>query len=212
MVVEPGSEAAFLAPLAARKLWGVGPKSAARLEALGITTVGALAAAPLQLVAGTFGPRQARELQRHALGIDDSVVEEDRELKSISDETTFAQDEANARLLWRVLSEQCDECAARVARHGCLARTVTVKLRYADFTTITRSLSLPVPTDDPQAVRTAVAALMRHAWSRRAPPSRLIGVRLSGFTPRPGAAPAGIGAGVRGMGHGGSSREREALV
>ncbi|MHB1134173.1 MAG: DNA polymerase IV [Chloroflexota bacterium] len=185
VVVEPGDEAAFLAPLAVRKLWGVGPKSGARLEELGISTVGELAAAPLELVARAFGPRQARELRQRALGVDDSPVEEGREAKSISDETTFPKDETDARRLWRVLSEQCDDCAARVARHDCLARTVTVKLRYGDFTTITRSLSLPVPTDDAAAVRAAVAALMRQTWAGQRRPLRLIGVRLSGFSPRP---------------------------
>lgn len=185
VVVEPGTEAAFLAPMPVRRLWGVGPKTAARLQALGLTAIRDLAGASPETLAEAFGPRYAKEMRLRALGIDNSPIEEERELKSISDETTFAKDEADPRLLWRVLGEQCLNCATRLARHGCLARTVTVKLRYGDFTTISRSYTLPVPTDDCATFREAVAALVRQSWGRDRRPLRLVGVRLSGFLPLP---------------------------
>ena len=185
VVVEPGSEAVFLAPLPVRKLWGVGPKSAERLAGLNIITIGDLAQASLEALAQAFGPRQAKELKKRALGIDDSRVEESREVKSISDETTFAQDQADARVLWQVLGEQCEVCARRLARTGCLARTVTHNLRDQDFVTITRGVTMAVPTGDPETIRTAVAALMRQSWSLDRRPLRLVGVRLSGLVPAP---------------------------
>lgn len=185
VIVEPGGEAAYLAPLPVRKLWGVGPKSAERLAGLSISTVDDLVAAEIETLARAFGSRQAKELKRRALGIDDSPVQESREVKSISDETTFAQDEADARLLWRVLGEQCEDCARRLGRSGCLARTVTVKLRYQDFVTVTRSITLPVPTGEAETIRGAVAVLMRQSWSRDRRPLRLVGVRLSGLAPAP---------------------------
>jgi DNA polymerase IV len=185
VVVEPGTEAAFLAPLAVRKLWGVGPKSAERLAGLSISTIGDLAAAEIETLARAFGPRQAKELQKRAAGIDETAVEESREVKSISDETTFAKDADDARLLWRVLGEQCENCARRLVSTGCLARTVTVKLRYQDFVTITRSLTLSVPTGEADAIRGAVAVIMRQSWSRDRRPLRLVGVRVSGLAPAP---------------------------
>lgn len=185
VVVPPGTEATFLAPMPARKLWGVGPRTAERLAALGIVTIGDLARADLTFLARHFGPQQARALIRRARGEDYSPVEVSREIKSISDEVTFARDQGDARELWRVLATQCAHCAQRLARRGLVARTVTIKLRFGDFHTITRSRSLAVPTDDTETIRAAVAALMRQSWSSDRRPLRLVGVRVSGLTPAP---------------------------
>jgi DNA polymerase IV len=182
VVVPAGQEAAFLAPMPVRRLWGVGPKTAERLEGRGITTIGALATADLAGLAESFGARQARALMQRARGEDQSPIEVSRELKSISDEITFARDERNARLLWRVLGEQCHNCAARLGRRGLMTRTITIKLRFGDFRTITRSHSLAVPTNDEAVIRAAVASLMRQAWAADRRPLRLVGVRVSGFS------------------------------
>lgn len=183
VVVPAGTEAAFLAPLPVRELWGVGPKSAGRLVALGVLTIGDLAAAQRERLAGVFGARQAEAMQRLARGEDDRPVDATRQIKSISDELTFQRDEGDARVLWRVLGEQCRKCAARLARHGLRARTVTVKLRYGDFRTITRSLTLPTAINDEAAIRAAIAALMRQSRASDRRPLRLIGVRVSGLQP-----------------------------
>jgi len=183
VVVPPGGEVAFLAPLPVRELWGVGPKSAARLVALGIQTIGDLAAARRETLADLVGARQAEAMQRLARGEDDRAVEVARQIKSTSDELTFQRDEADPRVLWRVLREQCQHCSERLARHDLLARTVAVKLRYGDFRTITRALTLPAPTNDEAAIRPAIAALMRQSWASDRRPLRLIGVRLSGLQP-----------------------------
>ncbi len=187
VIVPPGDEAGFLAPLPVGRLWGVGPKTAQRLEAAGIKTVGELAAADATLLLGAVGPHSAGQLLRHAKGMDDSPVEADREVKSISDETTFQRDEGDRRLLWERLKEQSDTCARRLQEHGLVAYTVTLKLRFADFHTITRSLTLGVATDDPQALSEAAAALMRQWWAHEGRPLRLLGLRVSRLEPAPDA-------------------------
>lgn len=186
VVVPPGEEASFLAPLPVRQLWGVGPKMALRLADLGIATIGDLAAAERTRLVGALGRRQAEMLLGFARGVDHSRVEPGQVARSISEEITFERDVRDARLLWRVLRQQCADCARKLSVEDALARTVTLKLRYGDFRTVTRSLSLTLPTDEEQAFLAAAAALMRRAWARDRRPLRLIGLRLSGFRARPG--------------------------
>ncbi len=186
VVVLPGQEAPFLAPLPVGRLWGVGPKTGQRLEAVGIRIIGELAAADPAVLSGVVGPRSARELLRHAQGLDDSPVEVDREIKSISDEVTFQRDEGDRRVLWGRLKDQAATCAARLSERGLVAYTVTIKLRFADFHTVTRSLTLGVATDDPQALAEASAALMRQWWAPEGRPLRLLGLRVSRLEPAPG--------------------------
>ncbi|MHB9090381.1 MAG: DinB/UmuC family translesion DNA polymerase [Chloroflexota bacterium] len=181
----PGAEAEFLAPLPVRRLWGVGPKTAVRLADLQIESIGDLAAADPRRLAEAVGRHSALALREYARGVDHGKVEPVRDTRSISEETTFPRDARDARLLWRVLREQCDGCADRLSAEGCLARTVTLKLRYGDFRTVTRSLSLAIPTDDRLFFQAAVAALMRRAWAGDRRPLRLVGVKLSGFAPLP---------------------------
>jgi len=186
VVVPHGEEAAFLAPLAVGKLWGVGPKTARRLEETAIRTIGELAAADPVALIPIAGRHYARKLLEHARGIDESPVEVDREIKSISDETTFQRDEESRKALWDVLRDQAATCSRRLREHGMVARTVTVKMRYADFRTVTRSLSLGVPTDEPEPLAEAAAALMRQWWAPQPMPLRLIGLRVSRLEPTPG--------------------------
>jgi len=181
VVVATGTEAAFLAPLPIRQLWGVGPKTAERLAGVGINTIGEIASAAPETLAQLVGSHYWRELQRHALGLDDSLVEVNREVKSISEEITFQRDVEDRRTLWKVLVEQSSQCSAKLKERGLLARTVTVKMRYADFHTITRAMSLPVPTEDAEVLAEAAAALMRRWWAPDPCPLRLLGLRVSGF-------------------------------
>jgi DNA polymerase IV len=181
VVVTRGDEARFLAPLSVRQLWGVGPKTASRLEGAGISTIGELAAAEIGRLSELLGSNGARDLRERALGRDDSPVETSREIKSISDEVTFQRDEIDRRALWEVLRAQAQICAERLQREGLLARTVTIKLRYSDFTTVTRATTLDMAIDDAEEVARVSGSLMRRYWSADPRPLRLLGVRVSGF-------------------------------
>jgi DNA polymerase-4 len=179
-VVAPGYEAAFLAPLGVEQLHGVGPKWAARLRELGIETIGDLATADLDLLRENFGPRLGRELQDHAAGRDDRQVVTYRETKSLSAEQTFFEDVSDPRELWRQIREMSADLAGRLTSHGLLARNVAIKLRFNDWRTITRAVTLSAPTDQAQDIAGAAALLMRRAW-KRGTPLRLLGVRVSNF-------------------------------
>ncbi len=185
VVVRPGEEAAFLAPLPIERLWGVGPKTAARLQELEIKRVGDLQRQPLELLAAEFGPRWARELRDHALGLDDSPVETEHETRSISEEQTFPRDVRARRALWEALCELSQGVAQRLQRERLAARTVTLKLRLADFTTRTRARTLPLAVDDAETIAWEAGLLMRRAWTP-GQPVRLLGVRASGLVPAPG--------------------------
>ena len=184
VVVAPGEEAAFLAPLAIEKLWGVGPKTAARLRELGIETIGQLQRHPAELLAAELGPRWAHELREHAFGRDESAVETEHETRSISEERTFAQDVRQRRALWAELRALSVGVAERLRAEGMVARTVTLKLRLADFTTLTRARTLLVPIDDAASLAWEAGTLMRRAWTP-GQPVRLLGVRASGLGPAP---------------------------
>lgn len=179
IVVPPGEEAAFLAPLPMAMLWGVGPKTQARLIELGLRTIGDLAAWPstdLEQRLGAWGA----DLARHARGIDDRPLETEREAKSISKEVTFARDVSDRPTLRRTLMDLCDQVAASLRQQGLVARTVKVKLRWPPFETITRQTTLPQPTDLEADLFATAFALFEAAWGRGRP-VRLIGVGVSGL-------------------------------
>jgi DNA polymerase-4 len=189
VVVPHGQEADFLAPLAVGKLVGVGPKSAARLHDEGVDTIGQLAEMPEAWFARHFGKRGA-SIRDRARGIDHDPVQTSREAKSISAETTFAEDlpgnsdEERAELL-AIVERLSGRVARSLAGKGLLGRTVTVKMRLSDFTTFTRQTTLPSPTDDEAAVvSTAWMLLERELAPDRA--FRLLGVGVSGFTQKEG--------------------------
>lgn len=172
-VVLPGREAEFLAPLPAGELWGVGPKTAAKLAGLDIHTIGDLAAWPAGDLARRFG-KNGEEMALHARGIDERPIVTQRERKSVSQETTFARDVADGAALQRTLREQAFEVAGILKRKELLGATVKLKLRRADFTTLTRQSTFAQPTDDAQAIYTAAVQLFERTWDRQ--PVRLIGV------------------------------------
>ncbi len=186
-VVQPGGEASFLAPMPIRALIGVGPKSEARLAEAGITTIGALAARPLDDVVALFGRAYGRYLHDASRGIDETMLQPERLAKSLSAEHTFPVDTTDRHVLWQQLRSQADELAARLRQEGLRAGEVAIKLRYADWETITRQRSLAIPTEDADALATAAAELMRRHW-KRTRAVRLIGLRAGRVGSAAGAA------------------------
>lgn len=174
LVVAPGEEANFLAPLKTSAMWGVGPKLAAGLERAGIHSIGEIAARDpkeLQKMFGKIGP----ELREHALGIDDRPLTIEREAKSISQETTFARDTTDIAQLRRTLSDLSAKVAFRMRQDEVCARVIRLKIRWSDFSTHTRQIRLEQPTDQDGVIFTVVEKLWRGIWTDGRP-VRLIGV------------------------------------
>jgi DNA polymerase IV len=180
-VVEPGTEQDFLRPLPARALWGVGPATLARLERLGVRTVGDIADLPVAALVGSLGQAHGRHLHDLARGIDPRPVEPDQPLKSVGHEETFAYDHHDADTLGREVVRMADGVAGRLRRAGLSARTVTLKIRFGDFRTLTRSTTLPTPVDDAPALARHARALL--ATIDPTPGVRLLGVSASGLVP-----------------------------
>lgn len=178
-VVPPGDEAAFLAPLPATALWGVGPRTAERLALLGIHTIGEIAAWPADDLARRFG-QHGEDLARRSRGIDNRPIVTERAAKSISQETTFARDVSDRTALERTLRVQAAEIAQKLRRKELMGSTVKLKIRWPDFTTPTRQLTLPQPTDEPEAIAEAALRLFDQVWTGEHA-VRLIGVGVSGL-------------------------------
>jgi DNA polymerase IV len=177
-IVLPGSEAAFLAPLPVRAIWGIGPRTAEQLAALGIATCGELAAASLTTLRARFG-RQAEELQRRALGIDERLVQIERgQPKSITQEWTFSQDVSNPEQLQAELRRQAESIAQSLQKQKLAAHTVRVKFRWADFTTFTRQKSVIQPVDDAAAIYRLALVIWQEHWPA-GQRMRLIGVGVT---------------------------------
>ncbi|HVL47626.1 MAG TPA: DNA polymerase IV, partial [Candidatus Thermoplasmatota archaeon] len=186
-VVRPGEEERFLAPLPARKIPGVGPKTAERLEDLGVKTCADLAATPVALLArelGVWGPR----LAALARGLDDSPVDPAWERKSVGSETTFHDDLPPGPALEEAVARAAGWVAEGLAAEALLARTVVLKVRLEDFTTFTRSRTLALPTDDAATLREAALALL--AESPLPKRVRLVGVRGTNLVAPHGARQA----------------------
>jgi DNA polymerase-4 len=177
VVVPPGTEAAFLAPLKVRALWGVGPKAEAILQAAGYHTIGQLAAtAPAHLEAN-LGSR-GLWLYDMARGIDDSHVSTHHERKSVGAENTFPRDLTDGPDLRAELDRIAEGVARRLQKSGFRARTVVLKLRYANFRTITRQSSRPLPTAEASDIASAAHALL-DAAANSGDRFRLIGIHAT---------------------------------
>jgi len=183
-ILRPDDVARRIWPLAPRKINGIGPKSAARLTALGIETIGTLAAADRDWLIGEFGTHYGAWLHDAAHGRDDRPVVTWSEPKSISRETTFERDLSATRdreLLSRIFTELCEGVSEDLRRKGYVGRTIGLKLRYDNFRTVTRDHTIEKPTHDAQAIRRAAGeCLKRVALDRRI---RLLGVRVGGLVP-----------------------------
>lgn len=181
MIVPPGHEAAFLAPLPVRELWGVGPKTAEQLGYMGIKTIGDIAAADPRVLARHFG-KHGPDMVRKAQGIDDRPVVTEREAKSISQEITFDEDVSDEKTLVREILRQSESVGRSLRRSEHHAATIKLKLRWSDFTTFTRQTTLAVPTDLDEVIFETAVALLYENWKQRRP-VRLIGVGVSNFGP-----------------------------
>jgi DNA polymerase-4 len=180
--VPAGEEAAFLAPLEVRRLPGVGPKSEQRLAQLGVTLIGQLAAIDDGRMAAALPGKGWLELRDRARGIDPREVSpEPGEAISISSEETFDVDIADREQLHVRMRAMAAPLAESLQRSGRSARTITAKLRYPDFSIVTRSHSLPVGTDDPDQIGELACMLLDRALSLRPGALRLVGVGVSGF-------------------------------
>ena len=178
-VVQPGTEAGFLAPLPVRTLWGIGPKASERLLAEGIETIGDLARQSEDWFFSWFG-KNGPQMRGLALGHDDRPVLVSRETKSVSAETTLTEDTGSPELLHELVARLAQRVALQLASAGLRGRTVKIKLRLADFTTFTRQKTLPQPEESAEVIsRTASALLERELLPGRE--FRLIGVGVSGF-------------------------------
>jgi DNA polymerase-4 len=175
VVVKPGEEAAFLAPLPVGRLWGVGPKAQQALRDFGVQRIGDLAALPDAMLRRRFG-QHGGELARRAQGIDPSPVVPSQPPKSIGHEHTFEHDVVDPRHLESMLLDLAESVATRLRRHGMAAGAVQLKLRYEGFETLTRQQPLPHQTRDSEALYAAGVELLRRT---------LVGdraVRLVGLT------------------------------
>lgn len=177
LAIPAGTEEAYLAPLPVSRLWGIGPKTNARLQTFGITTIGQVATlddARAKELFGSWG-FEVRELAR---GIDRRSVDPQRETKSISSEETFEYDVRDEKKLIDVLKEQARDVAAKLAKEECSASTVGVKIRRADFTIFNRQTHLAEPTRDVRLIFRAAVHCLRRAELNGAP-VRLLGLRVA---------------------------------
>ncbi|HEY3230555.1 MAG TPA: DNA polymerase IV [Roseiflexaceae bacterium] len=179
LVVPPGEEAAFLAPLPTTALWGVGPRTAERLAELGLRTIGDLAGWPEADLSQRFG-KHGQDLARRARGIDAREVVTSRAAKSISQETTFARDVNDPVTLCQTLSGLAAGVGRRLRQSELSGTTITLKLRWADFTTVTRQTTLRQPTDQDETIGAVAMQLFEQIW-RPGQWVRLLGVGMSGL-------------------------------
>jgi DNA polymerase-4 len=177
--VPAGDEAMFLAPLPATALWGVGPKMSEKLALLGLHTIGDIAAWPADDLARRFGQHGA-DLARRARGIDERPIITERAAKSISQETTYARDISDRATLERTLREQAAAIAQKLQRNDLMGTTVKLKIRWPDFTTPTRQLTLAQPTNEAETIGDAALRLFEQIWTGEHA-VRLIGVGVSGL-------------------------------
>ena len=178
-IVPPGTEREFLDPLPVEKLWGIGPKTAARLAADDIHTIGDMASRDDEWFRNRFG-RTGPHLRRLGVGQDNSPVVVHREAKSVSAETTLAEDTDDAEVVLELVERLSQRVSRALDRRGLRGRTVKVKLRLADFTTFTRQRTLSEPVQEPVEIAGAAGALLRaELGSGRL--FRLVGVGVSGF-------------------------------
>ena len=178
-VVNPEEELAFLHPKSVRALWGVGPATAARLTRMGISSVGDLARAPLESLVGSLGQAAGHHLHELAWGRDPRRVEPSRPTKSIGHEETYAKDHYRPEALAVEVVRMSDSVAARLRHASLEARTVTLKVRYGDFSTITRSRTEPAGFTTAQVVSRIALALLEEVDVSAG--VRLLGVSVSGL-------------------------------
>jgi DNA polymerase IV len=180
LVIEAGEVEEFLEPLPVERLWGVGKQGSKVFQRLGIRTIGQLRQWPLEALTSSFGS-QGEHLWNLAHGIDNEPVTPEREAKSISHETTFAEDIDDLDVLRAWLLDLTEQVGWRLRRHGLRSRCVHLKVRFADFSTITRSKTLSEPTDITDELWRAADGMLCQRMPTGHLPVRLVGMGVSGF-------------------------------
>lgn len=180
-LVPPGQEQPFLAPLPIEMLWGVGPKTASKLNGLGIHTIGDIASWPESSLIHSLG-ENGRDLARRARGEDERMVVTEHEAKSISQETTFARDVRDDTALRKTLRDLAGEVGRNLEKASLAGATIKLKLRWPDFTTLTRQATLPHRTDEGAEIYKTALDLM-NSVRRPGQAVRLLGVGVSGLGP-----------------------------
>ena len=178
-VVPPSQESVFIAPLPVLALWGVGPKTAARLSEIGVQTIGQLANLPEKDLLGMYG-KIGRELWLHANGIDDRPIILHHEIKSISQETTFARDISDEKILQHTLVQLSESVGFRLRKANLSGSTIKIKIRWPDFTTLTRQVTLEQSTNLDTVISSNAWQLFIKEW-QKGKAVRLIGVGVSAF-------------------------------
>lgn len=181
-VVPPGTERAFLAPFPVRTLPGVGPRAEERLRTAGVTTIGELAAMTDLELRAVLPGAVGRLVRDRACGIDPRDLELETERISISVEETFARDLADRTLLHAEIERLATELSERMRRSGVSGRTVTTKLRYADFSIRSRSTTLAAPIDEAERIAALACDLLDRGLRDRPGALRLVGVGVSSLT------------------------------
>ena len=178
-VVPRGKEKEFLGPLPVGKLWGVGKVTETALHRMGAKTIGDLASVPAENLKKRFG-KHGLHLHRLANGIDDREVEPEHEVKSIGHEDTYDEDIRDREAIGKELLSLAHRVSSRLRRKGFRGRTVTLKVKYHDFTQVTRAATLPSPTDDGATIYRTVLPLLKKTEAGRRP-VRLLGISVSHF-------------------------------
>ena len=184
VVIEPGAEQGWLDPLPVRALWGVGPATAERLRKIGAHTVADLRTLSLTELTAVVGASYGTTLYAIARGQDDRDVSTDREMKSVSVEDTYAEDLLDPATITAHMDDLVTRLSSRIRKAGRSGRTITIKVRGHDFTTVSRSETTPNPTDDPATIRAATHRMLPGAVAaatQTVPGIRLLGVGLSGL-------------------------------
>lgn len=187
LAIAAGSEAEFLAPLPVGRLWGIGPKTQARLAGLGILTIAQIAALDAERLRTLFGS-WGREVGDLARGRDARAVQPERPTKSISSEETFDYDVSDERRLLETIKLQALEIAAKLEREGLIAGTVGIKIKRHDFTTLGRQTHLSEPTRDARRIYRAAKFCLRRA-ALGDTPVRLLGTRVASLSAGEAIAP-----------------------
>ena len=176
-VVDPGTESAFLAPLPVEKLWGVGPTTRKSLALLGVNTIGDCCRLTPELLTSKFG-KLGSYLYQAARGMDCRPVEPEQEIKSIGHEETFSTDLTDPAIIHKELLALAERVAQRLRQYGRRGRALTLKVKYADFKQISRSITLPEATDDAGEIRRHIGLLLKKTEVGEKP-VRLLGITLA---------------------------------
>jgi len=179
-IIPYGKEREILAPLPVRCLWGVGNVTERKLRNAGFLTIGDIQKAPFAKLASVLG-NQASLIQRLSFGVDDRAVEASRRIKSIGDESTYEKDLTEPADIDRQIAIHSDVVAKRLRRHKLAGRTISLKVRFASFRTVTRSLSLEEGTDLQEEIYAAALELKKRIYMNEG--VRLIGVTASNLAP-----------------------------